>query len=65
VTHAHSADLDLFVRVQGILLRTRLLTAKSRALVTRLEYLNAQQRAELAALKTDAANQRRRWRVPG
>jgi len=60
VTHAHSADLDLFVRVQGILLRTRLLTAKSVDLVTRLKQQNAQQRAELAAMRSDAANQRRR-----
>ena len=65
MTHAHVADLDIFVRVQAILLRTRLLTEKSRDLATRLEHQNTQQRAELEAMKTDAANQRRRWLVPG
>jgi phosphoribosylcarboxyaminoimidazole (NCAIR) mutase len=65
VTHAHVADLDIFVRVQATLLRTRLLTEKSRDLATRLEHQNTQQRAELEAMKTDAANQRRRWLVPG
>ena len=65
MTHAHVADLDIFVRVQAILLRTRLLTEKSRDLATRLEHQNTQQRAELDAMRTDAANQRRRWLVPG
>jgi hypothetical protein len=48
-----------------MLLRTQLLTEKSRDIVTRLESRNAQQRAELAAMRTDAANQRRRWLLPG